>query len=435
MLQEVPPSDRRSSRRTWFWMVLVALVIRLTVAGFLYPEHLNPDRDHWKFAGETGRIARSLAEGKGFSSPFFAETGPTAWLTPVFPLLLAGIFKIFGIYTKASALAILALDCLFSALTCIPVFLIARKSFGERTARWSGWAWVFFPYSIFFAADFIWATTLSTLLFAILFLVVLHLQESSKISHWIGFGVLAGFASLNDPIVMSAAPFLGAWCWYRRYRQGGRWFAPGIAAVLAVTVTVSPWFIRNYETFGKFIPFRGNLGFEFYCGNNQDSWHWDPPGYHPSDTAQEWKEYQQLGEMGYMARKRERAFAFIGRHRRLYATMTLRRVLYMWTGFWSFGERYLKEEPFDVPNMIFCTGLTVVMLLGLRQAFRDGIDGAMPYVIVFLFFPLVYYLTHPEDYYRRPIDSLFVVLGAYGVLSLRRKTGKCTGSVELPPVR
>jgi len=53
-------------------MVVIGLAIRLAVMGFIYPEHLKPDRDHWKFPGETGRIARSLAEGKGFSSPFFA---------------------------------------------------------------------------------------------------------------------------------------------------------------------------------------------------------------------------------------------------------------------------------------------------------------------------------------------------------------------------
>ena len=38
----------------------------------------------------------------------------------MFPYLLAGIFKGFGVYSKASAIAALALDCLFSALTCIP---------------------------------------------------------------------------------------------------------------------------------------------------------------------------------------------------------------------------------------------------------------------------------------------------------------------------
>src|SRR5215467_14280010 len=113
-------------------MVAVALAIRLAVVAFLYPERLNPDRDHWRFAGETGRIARSLVQGHGFSSPQQADTGPTAWMTPLYPLLLAGVFKVFGVYTKASAIAMLSLDSLFSALTCIPVFLVARKEFGER---------------------------------------------------------------------------------------------------------------------------------------------------------------------------------------------------------------------------------------------------------------------------------------------------------------
>ena len=151
-------------------MVVVALALRLVVMCFLYPERTDPYRDHWRFGGEAGRIARSIAQGEGFSNPLFGRTGPTAWLAPVFPYLLAAIFKLFGTYTKASAITILALDCFFSALTCIPIYFIAKKHFGESTARWAGWAWAFFPYAIFFSADFIWATTLTTLLMTLVFL-------------------------------------------------------------------------------------------------------------------------------------------------------------------------------------------------------------------------------------------------------------------------
>ena len=139
-------------RSSLFWMVVVALVLRLTVMAFLYPERTDPTRDHWRCGGEAGRIARSITQGEGFSNPLFGKTGPTAWLAPVFPYLLAGIFKIFGVYSKASAITALALDCLFSALTCIPVYFIARKHFGDPTAAWAGWAWAFFPYGIYFSA-------------------------------------------------------------------------------------------------------------------------------------------------------------------------------------------------------------------------------------------------------------------------------------------
>lgn len=413
----------RQTRITLWRMVLLALLLRLLVMAFLYPERLNPDRDHWRFAGETGRIARSIAEGQGFSSPLFANTGPTAWLTPVFPYLLAGVFKGFGVYTKASAIAILSLDCLFSALTCLPVFFIARKHFGERAAGWAGWAWAFFPYAIYFSAYFIWPTTLATLLLSTLFLVALNLERSPRFWSWSGFGLLGGFAALTDPIVVSVLPFLAAWMCYRLHQQGQRWIIPAAGAALAFFAVVTPWFVRNYRAFHAFIPFRSGFGLELYFGNNGNSWHWGPPGFHPSDNEEEWREYQQLGEVAYMAKKQRQALAFIEAHPGWYVGVSLRRVAYMWTGFWSFSRRYLAEEPFDPPNIVLSTTLTILAFLGLHRAFRDGIPIGMPYVIVFLFFPVIYYLTHPEDYHRRPIDPMFVVLSVYALTSCSRSSG------------
>src|ERR1700674_1174249 len=103
-------------------MVLVALTIRLVVVGFLYQEQLDPDRDHWPFSYENGRVARSIVEGRGFSSPLFEDTGASAWMTPLYPYVTAGVFKIFGTYTAASAIVLLSMQCLFSALNCLPVF-------------------------------------------------------------------------------------------------------------------------------------------------------------------------------------------------------------------------------------------------------------------------------------------------------------------------
>ena len=413
-------------RRSLLWMVVVALALRLVVMSFVYPERTDPDRDHWRCGGEAGRIARSIAQGEGFSNPLFGKTGPTAWLAPVFPYLLAGIFKAFGVYTTASVIAALSLDCLFSALTCIPIYFIAKKDFWESSAAFAGWAWAFFPYGIFFPADFIWSTTLTTLLLSLIFLVALHLENCSSIWPWVGFGALSGVGGLTDPVVMSVAPFLGAWAWYRLYkngrlrnehlRNGHRWLTPGLGAVLAVILVVSPWFIRNYETFHRVIPFRSCFGLEVYFGNNQDSWHWGPPGYHPSDNPVEWREYQQLGEIGYTHRKLRQGLAFIRSHRALYVQQTLRRVVYLWTGFWSFSPRYLREEPADPFNVVFCTGLTILTLAGLWRTWQSDPGTAIPYVIVLLLFPVVYYVTHPEDYYRRPIDPQFVVLGAYAVV-------------------
>ena len=106
--------------------------MRLAVIPFLYRDWLDPFvLEHWAF----GRVARSLVAGHGFGN-VFADTGPTAVVSPVYAYLLAGVFRLFGTYTLASIVTALALNSLFSALTCIPVFLLARRCFDR--ARRSG---------------------------------------------------------------------------------------------------------------------------------------------------------------------------------------------------------------------------------------------------------------------------------------------------------
>ena len=404
-----------NARCSLLWMVVIALVLRLGVMCFLYPEQTDPYRDHWRFGGEAGRIARSIVQGEGFSSPFFAKTGPTALMTPVYIYLMAGVFKLFGIYSTYSALVLLSLNSLFSALTCLPVFFIARRNFGDRVAFRAGWAWALFPFAIYFAADFVWPTVLTTLLLSLLFLMALHLESSSRLWLWVGFGVLYGAAALTEPIVLSVLPCLGGWACYRLHKRRLHWFLPGTVAALAFFAVVSPWFVRNYEVFHKPIFFRDNFGLELYIGNSGCTWHWAAPGVHPSASESEWKEYEQLGELAYMRRKQQQALEYISGHRDEFVLLSARRWVYFWTSFWSFERRYLIEEPFDPANIFFSAGVTLLASAGLWRALRRGLPATVPFALVFLFFPVTYTLTHMQDYYRRPIDPLMVVLAVYAV--------------------
>src|SRR5260370_27548248 len=89
----------------------------------------------------------------------------------------------------------------------------------------------------------------------------------------------------------------------------------------------------------------------------------------------------------------------------------------MWTSLWSFSRGCLEAEPPDPPNIFLCSALTVLALEGLRRTFQRGASIAMPYAIALFFFPMVYYVTHPQDYYRRPMDPICVVLAVYTVTS------------------
>jgi 4-amino-4-deoxy-L-arabinose transferase-like glycosyltransferase len=396
-------------------IVLVALVLRLVAMGFLYPEHLKPDRDHWYFGGETGHIARSLVQGKGFSSPMFADTGPTAWQTPIYPYLLALVFRVFGVFTKGAAICILSLNSLFSALTCLPVFFMTRRSFGEKAAWRAAWVWAFFPYAIYFAASHIWPTTLTTLLLSVAFLLGLQLEDSTQTRAWIKFGLLSGVAAMSEPVVMTVLPPVGLWMCYRTWQRRNDWLRPALGAVLAFVVVVSPWFIRNYRAFHQFVPFRTNFGIEFYVGNSSDTSHWVALQLHPEHSEEEWQQYVHMGESRYMQLKQQQAITFISNHKALFLWTSLRRVIYMWTNFWSLNPDYLRDEPFDNPAIFLNTTLTALALWGLWTAWRTFGAAAVPYAIALFCFPVIYYVTHPEDYYRRPSDPFSVALAVFAV--------------------
>ena len=392
-------------------MVLVALAVRLAVIPFTYHEWMDPFvLEHWAF----GLIARSIASGHGFGSPF-AKTGSSALLPPVYSYLLAGIFKIFGIETRASVLAALSLNSLFSALTCVPVFVLARQAFGQRVAKWAGWGWAFSPYGVYYGADWAWSTGLVTLELCCLFLFAWRLEDSARKRDWILFGALCGIAALTEPVTLAVLPFLGIYTLYRRYRLARPWKAQMIAVALAGVVTLSPWIVRNYMLFHRFIPVRSGYGLELYIGNNGYSQHWVNRTLHPNHSDAELSEYERVGEIAYMDHKLQQGKDYIRNHPAWFAWMTFRRIVYMWTGYWSFDHAYLQDEPLDPPNIFVNTTMSILGLWGLWRAWqRDPALGAR-FAIVLFFFPLTYYFSHPETYYFRPVDPLIVVLAAVAI--------------------
>jgi 4-amino-4-deoxy-L-arabinose transferase-like glycosyltransferase len=414
-----PPFEIRSL----FWspaaMVIVALVLRLLVMAFVYQQQLDPARDHFAFGYETGRIARSIATGQGFSSPYPEPTGATALMAPVYPYLLAGVFKLFGIYTAASALVILALNNLFSSLTCLPVFLIGRRVFGLRVAARAGWAWALFPYSIALSNLWVWETSLTTLLLSLLLLATLHLERSDSFWAWTGYALLWGLATLTSPAVLSTLPLLGAWVWLRHWRRGSNCTGRAVVASLIFLFCVTPWLWRNDRTFGRFITFRNNFGLEFLEGNSDDTSRPDPLNVLPADNPAELKKLQAMGESAYMAEKQHEADEFLAHHTLRFAELTVRRFVNTWTGFWSLHPKWSLDDS-GLPYILWNSLLSLLAFAGLGRAIRDDRDGAIPLVILLAFFPAIYYITHPDIRYRHPVDTVVVIFIVYGVTPIPR---------------
>src|SRR5437016_3151310 len=67
-------------------------------ANFRYFPPFKPYHDgnmNRHLGAEYFNIAKSMVAGEGFSNPFPGKTGPTAWMPPVLPTILAGLIWAF----------------------------------------------------------------------------------------------------------------------------------------------------------------------------------------------------------------------------------------------------------------------------------------------------------------------------------------------------
>src|SRR5580658_3026002 len=198
------------------------------------------------FQQETGNIAYALAQGKGFSNVFRTETGPTAWLAPVYPLMVAAAFKLFGTFTARAFFACVALNILFSSAACVPIFFVGKRVGGLGVAAGAAWLWAVFPSAVMMPFEWIWDTSLSALLAALILWATLELTESERWLDWAVYGLLWGLALMTNPALGALLPFLLGWAAFRALGDRWvRWKRAGLAAGVAVLCCV-PWTIRNY---------------------------------------------------------------------------------------------------------------------------------------------------------------------------------------------
>jgi hypothetical protein len=206
----VRAGQKGSSRWLLPIIILAAFAIRLVVVCFTYRDLPDADKYYEQFGWEMGWIARALASGHGFSSPYYPLSGPTAIESPLYPGLLAVVFKLFGIYSLTSGFIILSINSLLSALTCIPVYFSAKYSLGARGAWVAAWVWAFYPFAIYFSAGRVWEYALTGLLFATCFCIAQRIHHTKNLFAWLGWGALCGLTALSNSVSTLAGALQGA---------------------------------------------------------------------------------------------------------------------------------------------------------------------------------------------------------------------------------
>ena len=390
----------------FLWLLPLSLLLQIAAIGVLHQYRTRPGNDNFEFAWEMGRIGRSIALGQGFSSPYDGNTGPTAWEPPLYPFLIGGVFKIFGVYTRASAWVLLSINSTFATLTCIPIFLIARRIFGEGVARWSAFAWGLNPYVWYWSIHWIWDTTFTPFILTCIFLLALELQDWPGWQGWALFGALYGVGALANPTMLAFLPFCGLWIWRERYQRGLRSMGGIVAASIVFWVALSPWLVRNYEVFGRFVFVRDDFGLQFRLGNWKGADGILMAYLQPNLNRGELEKFQQMGELAYAEACKREAFTWVRENPGRFVVISLKRMFYYWNGV---PRATNSMSPVDFRTSGFLA-TSVLALWSLGRALRQKRPGTWLFAWLVLTYPTLYYFVFPHARYRHPIEPELVIL-------------------------
>ena len=360
---------------------------------------------------EMGLLANSLLAGKGLSSPFGGYTGPTAIVAPVYPLLVAAVFRVFGAYSMASAVAILVAQTIVNLITIWLILYVAHRLFNQATATLAGSIWAC-SLPLVWMPTILWETSLSCCLLIGLFAVVLKYRAMSDFEplQWITVGGYCGLCALVNPALLLSLAGTVLWLVYVTRARRSCW---PLLSLLTFALVFAPWPIRNARVFHAFVPLRTTVGLELWMGNRDGATGFLDESVFPMFNQTELADYVERGEVGYSAHKSELAKQYIATHPGEFMRLTGRRFVRFWSGTGTQNGSVL----FAI-HAATTTLLSVIALALLMRRRRS--DLVALFAIPMLLFPIPYLITHAEFRYRLVIDPIMTVLSGYAIVELSR---------------
>jgi 4-amino-4-deoxy-L-arabinose transferase-like glycosyltransferase len=239
------------------FVMAAALAARLVFLSFVVGLDRAPAGDEIDYH----HIASNLSHGEGFR----LDNGQlTARRPPLYPVVLSGLYRVFGDVPAAGRIFQVILGVCLVPL----VFFAARRFFAVGTAWIASCLVALNPFLIFAGAYLLTENLYILLLLTGVLVAAKGMPEPGSWRSAVLGGVVLGLADLCRPTASLAALwialavlFFGGGAIRRRLQRGALLLA-------AVFLTLVPWAARNHAALGKWIFSTTHGGITFYQGNN-----------------------------------------------------------------------------------------------------------------------------------------------------------------------
>jgi hypothetical protein len=360
------------------------------------------------------------------------NTGITAHTAPGFPVLVAGVYRVFGDQSQgAYALEMIEAVVMVAGIALLPLVMHALGA-SVPAGLLAGFIAI-----LGIRRVPTWEANYAALLLMVAILLAFRywLAISGKIapsrhltSPWsiaLVLGSLWGAILLISPStgsVWAVWLMLGAWI----SRRSGFRYA-WLPCLIIPLILIAPWEWRNYRIFHAFVPLRDSFGLELRLSNNPCAkvtlWqnrHGIPCYDHPNESVAEAQKIMSQGEIAYNAQKTRDAIRWIAGNPAKALGLWTRRLQLFWF------PKITPQIAIWTINLI-----TPLSLLGLVFLFRMNRASTILLSTLLLIYPLIYYIIQASDRYRIPILWVSYGLAAVAVTSVANKALARIGLGEL----
>lgn len=256
--------DSRDPPRAWLAGVLfVALAARLA-AGVWWQSRLADDfyfgdsQSYWV-------LARAIARGDSYQ---FGSPDAKVFRTPGYPLALAPLFVIFG--DEPPILAARAWGAVLGTMAVAAVYGLGRQLWDARVGLAAALVAAIYPgaiaMSIFVLSEALFSPLMLVQL--LLWIAAVRAVRSTRALAWgLSAGMAAGLATLARPSWLAFVP-LAAIVVLAFSRERRRHLLVGSVMMLGFVLVMLPWWIRNAQVTGRFVPTSLQMGISLYDGWN-----------------------------------------------------------------------------------------------------------------------------------------------------------------------
>jgi 4-amino-4-deoxy-L-arabinose transferase-like glycosyltransferase len=191
---------------------------------------------------------------------------PTAYRPPGYPFFLSRLYLLFGHHPQLGVGA----NIIFSLGIIIFTYLIVRKIWNEKIARWTMIILTLFPSQILFV-NLLATEPMFTMLFLSSIYLLIFSVESDRHKWYYLFiaGMILGLATLTRPLLLIYPAIVMVYL-YLKNRRVSTTAKLSVVYICGFIIAITPWMIRNQIDKGSF-TISTNSGINFLIGNQPGS--------------------------------------------------------------------------------------------------------------------------------------------------------------------